>query len=81
MFHLGTRRVLALPFLLMLAVLLAACGSSSSSSSSTSSSTPTSSPAAGGVAKDATIAAEVPQAIASKGTLSVATDAKYSIGG
>jgi polar amino acid transport system substrate-binding protein len=64
--------------LLVLAGLLAACGSSSSSSSSTSSSSaPSSSVAAGGVAKDPTIAAEVPQAIASKGTLSVATDASY----
>jgi polar amino acid transport system substrate-binding protein len=78
MFHLSIRRVVALPLLLVLAVLLAACGSSSSNSSSTTStSAPSSSVASGGVAKDPTIAAEVPQAIASKGTLSVATDASY----
>ena len=76
MVSLSIRRAIALPLLLVLAVLLAACGSSSSNSSS-STSTPSSSAASGGVAKDATIAAEVPQAIASKGTLSVATDASY----
>jgi polar amino acid transport system substrate-binding protein len=56
------------------------CGSSSSSSSSTSSSSPattgTSSTAA--PAANATIAAEVPAAVKSKGTLTVASDASYA---
>jgi polar amino acid transport system substrate-binding protein len=54
-------------------VVLAGCGSSSSSSSSSAStSTPTSSGA------NASIAAQVPAAIKSKGTLNVATEAQYA---
>jgi polar amino acid transport system substrate-binding protein len=53
-------------------VVLAGCGSSSSSSSSSSTSTPTSSGA------NASIAAQVPAAIKSKGTLNVATEAQYA---
>lgn len=74
------RHAAAFAGLFALVALLAACGGSSSSSSSSappSSSTSSSTPAAGGVAKDPTIAAEVPSAIASKGTLTVATDASY----
>jgi polar amino acid transport system substrate-binding protein len=66
------RRAIALPMVLIVAALLAACGSSSSSSSS--STPPTSSAAAG---SDPAIAAMVPSAIASKGSLTVATDASY----
>jgi polar amino acid transport system substrate-binding protein len=64
--------------LLVAAAALAACGSSSKSSSS---STPSGGSTTGGgsttAQKDATIAAEVPAAIKSKGTLSVAADATY----
>lgn len=55
-------------------LLLAACGSSNNSSNGGGGATPT--PA--GLSKDATIAAEVPAAIASKGTLTVAADATYA---
>ncbi len=55
-------------------VALAGCGSSSSSSKSASTSAST--PASGGA--DATIAAQVPAAIKSKGTLTVAADATYA---
>jgi polar amino acid transport system substrate-binding protein len=51
------------------AIAIAGCGSSGNGSSPTSK-TPT-------VTKDATVAAEVPSAVKSKGTLSVATDATY----
>jgi polar amino acid transport system substrate-binding protein len=74
---LGALRLLVLTALV--AVVAAACGGSSSSSSSSSapsSSSPSSS--AGAVAKDPTIAAEVPSNIASKGSLVVATDASYA---
>src|SRR5438105_413030 len=54
----------------MAALLLGACGKSKGSGTPTASST--------AVQKDATIAAEVPAAIASKGTLNVATDASYA---
>ncbi len=57
-------------------VVLAGCGSSNSSSSSSSassSSTPTTTAAA-----NAAIAAEVPAAVKSKGTLTVASDATYA---
>jgi polar amino acid transport system substrate-binding protein len=70
-------RLLAL--VAMVALLAAACGGSSGSSSSSSapsSSAPSSS--AGAVAKDPTIAAEVPSNIASKGSLTVASDATYA---
>jgi polar amino acid transport system substrate-binding protein len=66
------RTVPALVLILLLA--LAGCGSSSSSSSSTSGSTPSS--AASGA--DPAIAAMVPSAIASKGSVTVATDASYA---
>jgi len=55
-------------------VALAGCGSSSSSSSS--SSTSTASTTASGV--DASIAAQVPAKIKSKGTLNIATEAQYA---
>jgi polar amino acid transport system substrate-binding protein len=54
-------------------VVLAGCGSSSSSSSSTAASTPTTSSSA-----SSSIAAQVPAAIKSKGTLTVAADATYA---
>ncbi len=56
-------------------VVLAGCGSSSSSSSSSSAATSTSSSA---TAVNASIAAMVPAAIKSKGTLTVATEAQYA---
>jgi polar amino acid transport system substrate-binding protein len=52
------------------AAVIAGCGSSSKSSSTPSAKIPS-------VAKDAKVAAEVPAAIKSKGTLTVATDATY----
>jgi len=52
-------------------IALAACGSSDDNKTSSGSSV------AAGVSKDATIAAQVPAAIKSKGTLTVATDATY----
>ncbi len=58
-------------------VALAGCGSSSSSSSSTASSSSTSTSTSTGAA-NAAIAAEVPAAIKSKGTLTVASDATYA---
>ncbi len=58
-------------------VALAGCGSSSSSSSSSQSST-SSSTASTGSSANAAIAAEVPAAIKSKGTLTVASDATYA---
>jgi polar amino acid transport system substrate-binding protein len=53
-------------------LLLAACGSSSSGGGGSQSST------SSGVTKVASIAAEVPSSIASKGTLTVASDASYA---
>jgi polar amino acid transport system substrate-binding protein len=58
------------------AFVVAGCGSSSSSSSSSSSTPSTSTTAA--TAADPTVAAEVPAAIKSKGTLTVASDATYA---
>ncbi|HEX3510691.1 MAG TPA: ABC transporter substrate-binding protein [Solirubrobacteraceae bacterium] len=58
---------------LLTVVVLAGCGSSSKSNSTTSATT---SSTATGV--DATIAAQVPAAIKSKGTLNVATEAQYA---
>jgi polar amino acid transport system substrate-binding protein len=55
-------------------VVLAGCGSSSSSSSSTSSSSTSSS----ANTANASLAAQVPAAIKSKGTLNVATEAQYA---
>lgn len=56
-------------------LLLVACGSSGTSTSSSSSST--SSVAISAATKVASVAAEVPSAVASKGTLTVAADATY----
>src|SRR5450759_2796708 len=61
---------LGVPALTVLA--LAGCGSSSTSSTSTTTSSSASSSA------NATIAAQVPAAIKSKGTLNVATEAQYA---
>jgi polar amino acid transport system substrate-binding protein len=55
-------------------VVLAGCGSSSSSSSSSSSAATTSSTSSA----NASVAAQVPAAIKSKGTLNVATEAQYA---
>ena len=62
------------------ALLAAACSSSPSSSSTTTTSNSTSTTAAGipTQSADATIAAEVPAAIKSKGTLNIALDATYA---
>jgi polar amino acid transport system substrate-binding protein len=57
-------------------VVLAGCGSSSSSSTTSTSSSKTATTASPGA--DAAIAAEVPTAIKSKGTLTVAADATYA---
>jgi polar amino acid transport system substrate-binding protein len=65
---------LGVPALVML--VLAGCGSSSSTTSTTSSTPTTSTTAAGGT--NAAIAAKVPAAIKSKGTLDVATEAQYA---
>lgn len=62
----------AVPVLVLL--VLSGCGSSSSSSSSTTSSSSSSSTSA----TDASLAAQVPAAIKSKGTLNVATEAQYA---
>lgn len=71
--NLGRRARLAPAALLAVALLASACGKSTPAATSSSH------PAAGpfGVTKDAAIAAEVPNAIASKGGVSVASDATY----
>ena len=74
------RRQVSVALVMLTATLVAAgCGSSSSSSSSTSSSTSTSSAstASSATAADAKVAAQVPAAVKSKGTLIVASDASY----
>jgi polar amino acid transport system substrate-binding protein len=66
---------IGVPVVVVLA--LAGCGSSSSSSSTASTaSTPTSTAGSGGA--NAAVAAQVPAAIKSKGTLTVASDATYA---
>jgi polar amino acid transport system substrate-binding protein len=65
-----TSRCSAVAAALFATVALAACGSSSNDSSSKSKASPT-------VTKDAKVAALVPAAVKSKGTLSVAADATY----
>jgi polar amino acid transport system substrate-binding protein len=69
--HMSTRRVLpaALP-LVVVALVAAGCGSSNSSKSTTSANVT--------ATKNAKIAAEVPAAVKSKGTLTVAADATYA---
>jgi polar amino acid transport system substrate-binding protein len=64
-----SRRVMLSVLIVSIALIAAACSKKVTPATSASSST-------GG--KDATIAAEVPPAIASKGTLTVATDATYA---
>ncbi len=66
--------------ILVLALVAGACASSSSSSSSSASSggSSTGSPTFTMPVKDETIAAEVPSDIASKGTLTIATDPTYA---
>ena len=59
--------------LAVFALVLSACGKSGTPLTKSSGS-----PGPFGVTKDATIAAEVPAAIASKGTLKIATDASYA---
>ncbi|HEX9482387.1 MAG TPA: ABC transporter substrate-binding protein [Solirubrobacteraceae bacterium] len=60
---------------LLVVLLLAGCGSSSKSSSSTTTSTTSTSSSGGAVAA---IAAQVPAAVKSKGTLTVASEAQYA---
>jgi polar amino acid transport system substrate-binding protein len=70
-----SRSAAALVLVVALAVALTACGSSSNNNTTSSSSS-----GSGGstsVSKDAAIAAQVPAAVKSKGTLSVAADATY----
>jgi polar amino acid transport system substrate-binding protein len=77
----SVRRLAApLAALSLTAAAIAGCGSSNkSSSTSTSSSTPaTSTSSSSAPSKDATVAALVPAAIKSKGTLTVAADASYA---
>ena len=64
--------------LVLAVVALAACGSSNESSSTSSSGTGTSSAGASSSGADAAVAAKVPSAIKSKGTLTVAADASYA---
>lgn len=77
----GWRARLAPAALIAVALLASACGSSSSSSapsaSFSSSVSPTAAAGPFGATKDAAIAAEVPQSIASTGSVSVASDATY----
>lgn len=80
MSHFRSRGVAVLGAVL-LAIVAAGCGSSSSSTSSSGSAgggSSTSGLGAFGVARDATIAAMVPPAIASKGSITVAADATYA---
>jgi polar amino acid transport system substrate-binding protein len=70
------RKLLApIGVLALVAVALAGCGSSKTSSTSTTTSTPANSTSS---SANAAIAAEVPAAIKSKGTLTVAADATYA---
>jgi polar amino acid transport system substrate-binding protein len=69
-----SRSICASLLVLALALALAACGSDKSGSSSTGSSSSGGSTAA---TKDDAVAAQVPAAVKSKGTLSVAADATY----
>jgi polar amino acid transport system substrate-binding protein len=66
--------VAAAAAVVLVLVVLAGCGSSSSSSSSTTSSSTSSSTSTA----NASLAAQVPAAIKSKGTLNVATEAQYA---
>jgi polar amino acid transport system substrate-binding protein len=66
--------VAAAAAVVLVLVVLTGCGSSSSSSSSTTSSSSSSST----TAANASLAAQVPAAIKSKGTLNVATEAQYA---
>ncbi len=68
--------VAAVGAVVLVLVVLAGCGSSSSSSSSTSASTLTGSGGTSGA--DASIVAQVPAAVKSKGTLTIASDATYA---
>jgi polar amino acid transport system substrate-binding protein len=70
------KSVLAMAAPVLVIVALAGCGSSSSTSSTSGSSTSASAPATPTV--DASIAKEVPAAIKSKGTLTVASEAQYA---
>jgi polar amino acid transport system substrate-binding protein len=63
---------------LIVAALLAGCGSSDSSSTSTGSGASTSSSASTATTVDKQVAALVPAAVKSKGTLTVAADASYA---
>ncbi|HEX4467862.1 MAG TPA: ABC transporter substrate-binding protein [Solirubrobacteraceae bacterium] len=63
---------------LLAVVALAGCGSSSSSSSSSSTTTSTSTTSTASSGEVASIAAQVPAAIKTKGTLTVATEAQYA---
>lgn len=71
----STKRWLAAPAVLMGLVVIAACGSSNSSSSSSGSSSGTTTATS---AANPTVAALVPAAVKSKGTLTVAADASYA---
>jgi polar amino acid transport system substrate-binding protein len=71
--HLSHRRIAALALAALFVLAVAACGGSSSSNTTSSTTTSTTTATTGGTA-----AAEVPAAIKSKGTLSVAADATYA---
>lgn len=73
----GWRVRLAPATLIAVALLASACGSSSSTTAPSASSSPAAATGPFGAAKDAAIAAEVPQSIASAGSVTVASDATY----
>ena len=75
--HSHSRRLALLATAPVLALALAGCGGSSSTSSPSSAGGGSSRPAAH-VTKDAALAAKVPSAIASDGTITVGTDATYA---
>jgi len=73
----GWRVRLAPAVLIAVALLASACGSSSSTTAPSASASSAAAAGPFGAAKDAAIAAEVPQSIASAGSVSVASDATY----
>jgi len=73
-----SKLVARLSLTLVTALALAGCGSSSSSTSSSNTTSTPASATATTATTDATVAAQVPAAIKSKGTLNVATEAQYA---
>jgi polar amino acid transport system substrate-binding protein len=73
-----SRAVALLAALALVAVVAAGCGSSNSNTTSAPASTGASTGATGGGGVDQKVASEVPAAVKSKGTLTVAADATYA---